>query len=196
MESISEYYKQILGQVKRQFKNFKNVTYDESGDKHESNLEISSDNIVISRINDFTNDYEFPFRLKLLLYCMESLTSVLQNCENESSFEFLSLEKLIETKDIYWQHNQRRFLDIAMAYAGMGWFYVVAWDRITRKFFLRMDGGSNGWDRESNFGYFIQGEGFDLSDEKFKDKLFDFEMFVDICNGQLDEEVFKEIIVK
>lgn len=194
--SISECYKQNLKQITRRFQNFKNITYDEFENKHETELNISNDNMVINCVNELNNDYDFPCKLKLLFYCFESMKSVLRDCDNVSTFEFFSLEKICESKEVYWKCEQKRFIDLVISYAGMGWFFVIAWDKISKKFFLRMDGGSNDWDRESNFGYFIRGEGFDLSDEKFKDQMFDLDVFCDICNGTIDGNVFQSLIIR
>jgi hypothetical protein len=43
------------------------------------------------------------------------------------------------------------FFDVAYAYAGLGHVHVIGYNPSTRKYFQRMDGGSNGYDRQENY---------------------------------------------
>jgi hypothetical protein len=43
------------------------------------------------------------------------------------------------------------FIDIAYSYAGLGHVNVLAYHPESKKYFTRMDGGSNGYDREENY---------------------------------------------
>lgn len=44
-----------------------------------------------------------------------------------------------------------KFYDVGIQYRGMGYVLAFAFIPSTSKFFARMDGGSNDWDREINF---------------------------------------------
>lgn len=48
----------------------------------------------------------------------------------------------------------KHFFDVAIAYAGMGWVHVLAYVPQHSKFFIRMDGGSSGYDRQDNLDKF------------------------------------------
>jgi hypothetical protein len=66
----------------------------------------------------------------------------------------MSLQTVYET----FIHHQKwnpicRSLDIAYIYHGMGYIIVASVDIQTGKMYLRMDGGSNGWDAELNYQF-------------------------------------------
>ena len=46
------------------------------------------------------------------------------------------------------------FYDVAYAYAGLGHVHVIGYHPATRKYFQRMDGGSNGYDRAENYNHY------------------------------------------
>lgn len=72
------------------------------------------------------------------------------------TFTFYSLKKMKEISDQYIQEGQRSFVDIGMQYSGMGYCNILAWHSEHKKFFFRLDGGSNGWDVALNFKKFIK----------------------------------------
>jgi hypothetical protein len=54
------------------------------------------------------------------------------------------------------QHEYNdKFFDIAVRYNGLGWIVVLAYIPETNNFFFRHDGGSNGYDRDSNYDQYI-----------------------------------------
>jgi hypothetical protein len=63
-----------------------------------------------------------------------------------SGFVFFKLDEIKRRSK-----NHSHFLDVAIAYAGMGWVHVLAYHKDSNKYFVRMDGGSNGYDREDNY---------------------------------------------
>ena len=66
------------------------------------------------------------------------------------SWTFLSEREIAERQNAMVNEGQSRFVDIAVSYAGMGHVYVLSYDIRTRMVFTGLDGGANGWDRESN----------------------------------------------
>lgn len=64
---------------------------------------------------------------------------------------FMSIHKCFEVYNKYKSDNQERVFDIAHTYEGMGHISVLSCDLVTHNFFLRPDGGSNGYDRENNY---------------------------------------------
>ena len=58
-------------------------------------------------------------------------------------------ESLRRYKDLVKQ-GQTRVFDIAFTYAGLGHIRLLCCDLTTHNLFYRMDGGSNGWEREDN----------------------------------------------
>jgi hypothetical protein len=50
------------------------------------------------------------------------------------------------------------FYDVAYAYAGLGHVHVIGYHPATRKYFQRMDGGSNGYDRADNYRHYKEYE--------------------------------------
>jgi hypothetical protein len=77
-------------------------------------------------------------------------------------------------------YGHTRLIDIGMSYAGMGHYHVLSWDRIEQKYFYRLDGGSNGYDRQANEEFFLT----KLNLNNHKDKLLTFEQTINsIKNG-------------
>ena len=69
-----------------------------------------------------------------------------QEYMHTSGFVFLTLKEIKRRSK-----SHTHFLDVAVAYAGMGWVHVLAYHKDSNKYFVRMDGGSNGYDREDNY---------------------------------------------
>jgi len=70
-----------------------------------------------------------------------------------NNWTLMSLDSIIARQKIYIEHEQARVIDFALGYMGMGHMVIVAFDPIDFKIFFRRDGGSNGWDRETNWEY-------------------------------------------
>lgn len=74
-----------------------------------------------------------------------------------------------------------KYADVAIRYGGMGYVYVLAWDLRAEKFFIRLDGGSNGFDVLHSARIF--------QDPAFRpdtDKMFGFNIFIIL--SKLDDE--------
>tara|TARA_B100001287_G_C22568766_1_gene475181 strand:+ start:58 stop:606 length:549 start_codon:yes stop_codon:yes gene_type:complete len=69
---------------------------------------------------------------------------------------FLSIDEAIDIYKKYCSKGRTDVFDIAYRYVGMGHITMLACDLNTHLFFLRMDGGSNGWDREHNYNDLIE----------------------------------------
>lgn len=70
-----------------------------------------------------------------------------------NQWTLFSLNKVKEHIDFLAKENQTRFIDFGIIYAGMGHCIMVSYVPEFKKIFYRVDGGSNGWDRESNFKF-------------------------------------------
>jgi len=66
-------------------------------------------------------------------------------------FTFMSLTKCLENYNEYCLNQQKSVFDIGFRYAGMGHIIVTSCDLNNHLLFERMDGGSNGYDREANY---------------------------------------------
>ena len=70
-------------------------------------------------------------------------------------WSFLSAKEIAERSESY----KPKMLDIGVKYLGMGHVIVISYIPGTDRFFLRRDGGSNGWEREEYYNKY--------SDSKF-----------------------------
>jgi hypothetical protein len=84
---------------------------------------------------------------------MVTLYSILAEPDREVYFRIwtlLSFNSALERYEMLRDAGQTFVFDVAFTYAGMGHVLVVSCDLGTHQFFCRMDGGSNGFDREEN----------------------------------------------
>ena len=63
---------------------------------------------------------------------------------------FLSEDEVKRRWEAMVEEGQSRMVDLAIAYAGMGHVTVLSYDPTTDGVFTGLDGGANGWDRETN----------------------------------------------
>jgi hypothetical protein len=153
--------------------------------KPDSNNATPDVHHIIDKLTEF---YGFPEELKTLLLMVQSKTDIILF---DDKFYFESIEELKKNHmDNINLYKQFRWIDLGVMYGGLGWFFVVSWDKQTRKFFMRLDGGSNGYDRMENHEFYW---GSDSKPPKFvinekDDKLYDFnQMFDHIKNNQGNE---------
>ena len=64
---------------------------------------------------------------------------------------FMSLQKIQDRLALYARHGQTRVCDVAIYYEGMGHFRVLCIDTETGRWFQRLDGGANDWDRDHHW---------------------------------------------
>jgi len=95
------------------------------------------------------------------------------------NFTFFSIREIEKRLIIYEEDNQNNICDLALCYHGMGWIIVLTLNRKDGKFFLRMDGGSNNYDREDNWNFIKK---YDPHTQK--DKLFNIDKFFDISKNE------------
>ena len=69
----------------------------------------------------------------------------------EASWVFMSEDEITVRYATFFEKGQTRVIDFALCYAGMGHVQTCAFDPVTNTVFTTFDGGSNGFDRASNF---------------------------------------------
>ena len=84
-----------------------------------------------------------------------------------------SLNEVIEHHNIMKEFTNKRIIDLFHLYVGMGHYHVIAYEIESNTFFIRRDGGSNGYDREENFSFICN---YDCQEKKH----FDFNMLINI----------------
>ena len=67
------------------------------------------------------------------------------------NWTFFSITKILELVKHYATHNINNIVDLGFMYHGMGHIKVVYYNKISKKIYFRMDGGSNDYDRIANF---------------------------------------------
>jgi len=64
---------------------------------------------------------------------------------------FFSITKILELVKHYIENDINNIVDLGFMYYGMGHVKVVYYNKISKKIYFRMDGGSNDYDRMDNF---------------------------------------------
>lgn len=115
-----------------------------------SDLEKESTPEYRSLVSNLASKWKFTPHLKhlYLLLCTSNREFTYRG------FTFFSLDKIISRLDEYEANDQHCICDIALRYEGMGWVEVLALDTESGKYFVRLDGGSNGYDRQFNWDYY------------------------------------------
>lgn len=102
-------------------------------------------------------------------------------------YTFLSLNEIIKRKN-----NYTHIYDIALKYMGLGHVLVISYHLESERFIFRMDGGSNGWDREANYqrykNFNLTNQDQNYSDEEnpteyIIDKLYTFGQMLNIITS-------------
>lgn len=88
---------------------------------------------------------ELPYELQQLYFCVNDINTEIKI----KDWTFLTLKKMMERSKLY-----ENILDIATSYMDMGHIYVLSYDTKNHTFFIRHDGGSNGYDREYYFNHY------------------------------------------
>ena len=65
-------------------------------------------------------------------------------------WQFMSEDEIVKRATSRREQGQHRVVDLAIRYAGMGHVQVLAYDPVSQRVFVDMDGGSNGFDRQAN----------------------------------------------
>ena len=86
-----------------------------------------------------------PYDLQTLYFCVNDINTEIKI----KDWTFLTLKEMMERSDLY-----DNILDIGTKYMGMGHIYVLTYDTKNHTFFIRHDGGSNGYDRKSHLDHY------------------------------------------
>lgn len=109
-------------------------------------IDIINNNKIILDINE---KLKLPNTL-IYMYC---LLDSLHREITYKTFVFMSFSEIKERYDMYIKNNQKKICDIAFTYIGMGHIIIIAYDILNNKFFFRYDGGSNNFDRDTNWEF-------------------------------------------
>ena len=103
----------------------------------------------------FTEDFkEIPEIPESLNRHIKLLYQIIVNPKVEvyiNEYTIMSLNKCLERYKNLCDNSQELVFDFAFRYMGMGHIEVLSCDLTNHLLFKRMDGGSNGWDREANY---------------------------------------------
>ena len=106
-------------------------------------------NIVNTDDENNLNDFEINFMHKYN-FCTELkiIYDILGNNKELQimNYTFFTLENIIDK-----ENNYEYFLDLALAYNGLGHIKVLGMCKETGKIFVRNDGGSNSYERQNNY---------------------------------------------
>ena len=86
-------------------------------------------------------------------------------------YTIFSLDQIKKTCEVYEGDGQYKFCDIGMMYYGKGHMKVITLCRETGLLFIRIVGGSYGYDRDTNYHKFI-------TLDKMENNLFTMEEFI------------------
>ena len=92
---------------------------------------------------------------------------VLGNSDREvyiNEWTIMSLNEALKQYKDYCSKGQTNVFNIGYKYAGMGHIEVLSCNLYNHLLFMRMDGGSNGWDREYNYKKVLN---FDYKDYEY-----------------------------
>lgn len=102
-----------------------------------------------AKVNAILGEVPLPPKIKKI-YQVIGETNVEHYTEN---WILLTLDKIKLIHDKYIAKGQHRANDFALIYTGMGHVVVCSYDLETDKIYYRMDGGSNGYDRDDYYKF-------------------------------------------
>ena len=111
--------------------------------------------IAIDKINKSTSiinhnkTINLPTKL-LYMYCLLDSSNREINYNN---FIFMSFNEIIDRYNLYKKNGQNKLCDLAIKYDGMGYIFVLTYNIYNGTFFFRRDGGSNDWERQTNWDF-------------------------------------------
>ena len=113
---------------------------------NKANGDSMKDNTVILAVGDRVNLPAELLRIYMLLDSNDREFTY-------HTFTFFPITELKRRLEIFEKSNQLQVCDVAISHHGLGHVVVLSWDRKNNRFFLRMDGGSNGYDRDANWRF-------------------------------------------
>lgn len=137
-----------MASIEKMFSNGLVLSVENSSTDNPFFMSSTTDTTSYTNVNNKITDKDkeifdlLPFELRILY------SRVGSNCEyrHKSGLTFLKLDE-IKRRSISHTH----FIDVAIAYMGMGWIRVLSYHKDSKLYFIRIDGGSNEYDREYNY---------------------------------------------
>ena len=103
---------------------------------------------------------------------------------NYGIFTFFSLSEVKKRNTYFIENKQYDICDLAVSYYGMGHVVVLSWDTNNSCYFMRVDGGPNGYEREDNFNFIAK---FDTNKLESKYKIHPSKLFETINIDTVEE---------
>ena len=98
------------------------------------------------------NKIPLPFKLQVLFKVIGAT-----NIETyHNNWTLLSLDKIEKMYNHCLEKNQKRSVNFAMFYAGMGYACMASYDPDTDKIYYKMENGPNGYEAEDNYNKAIK----------------------------------------
>jgi len=135
------------------------------------------------KVDELEKEYGFPLEIKLLLNHPQNSNQMTKY----NNFTFYNMNQILSNiKHYKTLYNHERFLDIGQRYHGMGHWVVLSWDKIQKKFFFRLDGGADGWQRSNREEFFFTN--FNPEEEKYQNRMLDWIKARDMI---ISDEIYK-----
>lgn len=115
---------------------------------HISHVETNKNCIQLSRI------YNLPIEWIDLFKNIPDVYEIKKNY-----VILFSIKQIIEIMLDNLVYNILDYIDIGMIPLSMGHCKIISWDRISMKPFVRLDGGSNPFERSYNYEYYVKNYG-------------------------------------
>lgn len=119
---------------------------------------------------------KLPYELQTLYFCVNDITTEIKI----KDWTFLTLKEMMERSKLY-----DNILDIATSYMGMGHIIILTYDTKNNTYFIRHDGGSNGYDREYYYNHYKTLD-TDMINQDMK-----YNNFTDILSLIISKKTFK-----
>jgi len=150
----TKFFNKVHKKTREFLKENSNISIENTNEDETDTSLISIEDInnnLTKRQLDFMTQMGFPIELKMLYNIVGSTNEITINSENETSsgFTFLTLNQIMKHVNDY-----EYIVDIAIKYHGMGHWYALTFDRKTKLFFFRMEGGGNGLEREVRYKFY------------------------------------------
>ena len=128
------------------------------------------------KLSELQKHYEIPVELSYMYLGLRDQDDSIEM----QSFNFISLSGAVSYAQKMREEGQVEYFDLATSYAGMGFYWVVSWLKDERKYFIRMDGGSNGYEAQENFERYVKKK---IDWSKLSSVLLDWSSLSKILNG-------------
>jgi len=168
-------------------------------DRSGTDVLTQSDSESSELLKSLTDKYNLPEKLVDLYKCVDDKTEIIYPTnENDSNVIFFSLKQVGEFNEKYTNEKtingkqvlgQNDWVDIGLKYCGLGNVYVFSWSKSLQKVFIRIDGGSNGYDRQYNYEFFMNPNEFKPNECKIE--LYSIEYILEnLKNKEIYENAF------